>query len=187
MRSHYVVIVFIILNCLFVDVTGYTQITIPVKDSVGLKSYIIKKGETATLFYDTAYILNKRIFRLYKDTYNKASKGNLAWQQLSAAYTDLVQRQDSLIATKDRYYNSLKLSFDSLANKTSTFLAVEGSGLKEIKDNVKNATADLDSIKNSLNTALDKLKLQKKQKVNLVIGGFAIGVVCTSLIFVAVK
>lgn len=187
MNAHVVRSVIIVVSSLFFTTIANAQSTIAVRDSVGLRAYSIVKGESATLFYDTAYILNKRLYKLYKATYNRAGKGNLAWQQLSETYADLVQRQDSLINTKEYYYTLLKQNFDSLAVNTDNFLSREEKRLNEISDNIKTASSNLNNIKVSIDESLEKLKVQRRQKTRLVAGGFVLGGIVTSLVFLVAE
>jgi hypothetical protein len=165
----------------------FSQSVTPITDSTGLTAYLIQRGETGVLQYDSAYVLNKRLYKLYNETYNKASKGNLLWQEFARAYTKVIVLQDSALKSKDFYYNQLKQSFDTLAGRTGSFLSRTDDGLKEIDQRLANATGNVENIKTSINSALETLKLQRRQKFHLVLGGVAIGASLASILFLATR
>lgn len=152
-------------------------------DSLSLRAYLLSRGDTLTLGYDTAYLLNKRIFKLYSDNYQKVLKGNLASQRIIEAYDSLVTLQDSMLKRKDFYYAQLKNSFDGLQGATDVFIKKTDANLAGLNQSLATANQHLQNVQTSLDASLEKLKTQNKQKVKLAIGGFAIGIALTSLIF----
>ncbi|SHL39893.1 hypothetical protein SAMN05444266_103205 [Chitinophaga jiangningensis] len=152
-------------------------------DSLSLRAYLLSRGDTLTLGYDSAYLLNKRIFKLYADNYQKVLKGNLASQRIIEAYDSLVVLQDSMLKRKDFYYTQLKGSFDGLQGATDVFIKRTDANLVGLNQSLAAANTHLQNVQTSLDASLEKLKTQNKQKVKLAIGGFAIGIALTSLIF----
>src|SRR6478736_5473054 len=68
-----------------------------IKDSTGLKTYSVGKGETVLIGYDSAYILNRRIFKLYQDAYKSVKAGNPSQKKLMDEYERLIALQDSML------------------------------------------------------------------------------------------
>jgi len=163
------------------------QDVITVTDSVGLHAYIVKKNEIATISFDTAYLMNKKLFQLYKKNYNRVLNGDLSSSKIITAYDELVALQDSMLKTKEFYYQQLKGSFDSLAGNTNTFMDKTDSHLVGINTSLNAATTNLENIKVKLDDSLDKLKSQNNQKIKLALGGFTIGIVLASVIFLVAK
>jgi hypothetical protein len=166
---------------------SFAQNVTTLTDSVGLHAYIIKKGDVAAISFDTAYVLNKRIYQLYKTNYNKVLKGNNSTNTIITAYDELVALQDSMLKTKEFYYQQLKGSFDSLAGNTNLFMDKTDSHLTGISSSLNSASANIENIKLRLDDSLDKLKSQNKLKIKLAVGGFTIGVVVTAIIFLVAK
>lgn len=158
-----------------------------VTDSVGLHAYIIKKGDVAAISFDTAYLMNKKLYQLYKKNYNKVLNGDNSSSRIITAYDELVALQDSMLKTKEFYYQQLKGSFDSLAGNTNSFMDKTDSHLVGISISLSAATTNLENIKVSLDDSLAKLKTQNRQKVKLAVGGFAIGIVVASIVFLVAK
>lgn len=158
-----------------------------ISDSVSLQAFIIQRGDVVTLVYDSAFVLNKNLYKLYKETYNKSAKMNLVWEELARSYIDLIALQDSMLKSKDIYYHQLKESFDSLAGRTSGFLTKTDGNLSDITRSLDNATSNLDNIKTSINTVVADLKQQKKEKTKFAVGGFVIGLSLASIIFLVTK
>jgi len=177
-RAPVLLVAGILLSC-----TCLSQNVVPISDSVGLNAILIEKGDTVTIIYDSAYVVNKKLYRLYKDIYTKARNGNLVWQELSKAYTERIALQDSLLKSNEFYYTQLKQSFDLLAGKTNVFLDKTDNSLKDAGLSIDKVNANLENIKASLNDAIGLVKHEKTQQVKLVVGGFVIGASLASIVF----
>lgn len=158
---------------------GTTEIT----DSTGLRSYSVGKGDTVLIGYDSAYILNRRIFKLYQEAYKSVKTGNPSQKKLMDEYERLIALQDTMLKQKEEYYQGLKANFDSLASTSNRFADRTDANVTAINQSLANASSQLVNIKTLLDDSLNKLKQENKKKFKWAMGGFVVGVGVGSLIF----
>jgi hypothetical protein len=154
-----------------------------VNDSTALRSYAVVRGDTLLIRYDSAFILNKKTFKLYQETYKRVQAGNPQVKKLVDEYEALLALQENMFKEKEAYYQGLKTNFDSLAVHSNDFVKRTDVNITTINQSLSNATGQLNSIKVLLDDSLDKLKLQSRQKLKWAVGGFTVGIGVASLIF----
>ena len=188
MKKQVQISVFGLIFFLFLTVQGYSQRKpIEIDDSTGLHSYIVQKNDTVVIRLDNAYVLNKRTFRLLQDNYNRVKSGDPALKRLLADYENLIALQDSMLKDKEAYYQQLKTNFDTLVRASNTFITKTDVNIHSINKSLTNASDQLQNIKGLLDSSLEKLKDQNRLKFKAALGGFAIGVGVTGLIFLVAK
>jgi hypothetical protein len=180
------ILLFLAIGCFFTT-NAMSQRKLEMNDSTGLHSYTLVRGDEAHIVYDSAFLLNKKIYYLYKENYNKARNANPAIKMLLEEYEKLINYQDSMLREKNQYYILLKASFDDLVKNTNGFVDRTDKNAAAIDQSLSNATAEINNIKLLIASSLDKLKLQQKQKVKLFLGGLAVGIGVTSLVFLIAK
>lgn len=153
------------------------------KDSTGLHSYLVVRGDTLLINFDSAYLLNRKTFKLYQDTYKKVQNGNPAMENLFANYEGLIALQDSMLKSKEAYYQSLKSNFDSLVTYSNHFVDKTALNISAIDQSLSTATSQINNIKTLLDQSLDKLKKENRQRIKLAVGGFTVGVGVTAIVF----
>ncbi len=172
----------------FISTKSFCQTITAYDDSTSLTAYtILRNDDPLVIKYDTAYILNKKTYKLYNDNFLKIRNSNLATKNLMIAYENLNALQDSMLRTKEAYYQGLKANFDSVTNSTNNFVNKTEVNIRSIDNSITNATGQLNNIKESIDKSLELLKKQNKQKIKLIAGGFTVGVVVTGLIFIIAK
>jgi len=179
-------LVFTISLCF--SVAGFAQgKTIEMSDSTGLHSYSVLNGDTVLIRYDSAYVLNKRTFKILQDNYKRVQKGDPSLKKLLDSYESLIALQDSMLKTKEAYYQQLKGSFDSLVTGSNTFLNKTDVNITAINQSLDTATGQLNHIKTLLDDSLEKLKQESKQRLKIAAKGFAAGVAVAALVFLITK
>ena len=180
---------FILLAALFVSVDAMSQKRFEMRDSTGLHAYTLVRGDEGVVLYDSAFLLNKKMYYLLRDTYNRVRNGNTsaAIDKLFEQYDSIVNFQDSMIKRRDENYKELKTSFDNLANQTNSFVDRTDANLSSIDTAITAATNHVNEIKTMLAKSIKEIQLQQKQKFKLVLGGFTVGVGVASLIFLIAK
>jgi hypothetical protein len=154
-----------------------------ITDSTGFHAYTALKNDLLLIVYDTAYILNKRTYKLYKENYIRVLKKDPKIDKLLELYQETIEFQEKLLLDKEKYYQDLMANFDSLASTSNDFAYKTNSNINAINISLANATNQITDIQKSLDGALDKFKGQNKQKMKFGLGGFSIGIVVTTLIF----
>lgn len=173
---------------LLLAVTGFAQgQQKEMSDSIGLHSYTVFRGDTLLINYDTAYLLNRKTFALYRNTYKQVQAGSLSNQKILVAYDTLVALQDKMLKQKEADYQGLKKNFDSLAMASNTFLARTDVNVTAINQSLDRATDNLTNIKALLDDSLEKLKKESRQRLKIAVKGFAVGVGTASLAFLLLK
>ena len=173
---------------IFISVSCLAQGTIKAQaDSMGLHAYSAFRGDTLLIQMDTAYLLNKPTFRLYKSNYDKTFSKDVLTKHLIKHYDSLVNFQDSMLKAKEQYYQDLKQSFDSLATTSATFATKTEANAKDINASLIKVNENLNNVNRLLDDSLEKLKKQNQQKLKVALGGFSIGVVVTGLVFLIAK
>ena len=173
-----------LLGALFGFVHSQAQDVREIKDSTGLKTYSVGRGETVLIGYDSAYILNKRTFKLYQDNYKRIQAGNSNIKSLMDQYEHLIAFQDSMMKEKEAYYQGLKTNFDSLASTSNRFADRTDANITAINQSLSNASSQLVTIKGLLDDSLNKLKQEQKKRFTWALGGFAVGIGVGTLIAV---
>jgi hypothetical protein len=161
--------------------------TIEMKDSTGLRSYAVMRGDTLVILYDSAYLLNKKTFRLYQDNYKRVQNGNPSQKKLLEEYENLVALQDSMLKAKEEYYQGLKSNLDSLVTHSNRFVDKTDINITAINQSLSSATGQLNNIKTLLDSSLEKLRLENKQKLKWAIKGFTVGIGVAAITFLLVK
>ena len=153
------------------------------QDSTGLHAYSVLRGDTLVIGYDSAFLLNKRTFALYKNTYQRMQSKDPSTSKLISEYEGLVSLQDSMLRAKEQYYQGLKSNFDSLSSTATSFADRTDVNVKAINTSLTVVSSEISNIKALLDDALAKLKKQNGQKIKVAIGGFTVGVGVAALIF----
>ncbi|MBE7170234.1 MAG: hypothetical protein INR73_06575 [Williamsia sp.] len=157
------------------------------QDSTGLHAYSVLRGDTVVIGYDSAFLLNKKTFALYKNTYQRMQSKDPSSAKLIGEYESLINLQDSMLRAKEQYYQGLKSNFDQLSSTASSFADRTDVNVKAINTSLLNVGGEINNIKSLLDDALAKLKKQNGQKIKVAISGFAVGVGVASLIFLVNK
>lgn len=180
-------LLFIIAAILFSASCFSQSQIVEMKDSTGLHSYSVFQGDTVLIRYDSAYVLNKKTFKLFQDNYKKVQSGNPALKSLLENYENLIALQDSMLKSKEAYYQGLKSNFDSLVSHSNNFVDKTALNINAIDQSLSNATNQLNSIKSLLNDSLDKLRKENRQRIKLAVGGFTVGIGVAALVFLITK
>lgn len=155
-------------------------------DSTGNRVYTLKRNDHAVILYDTAYLLNKPTFALYRKYYESWITDRNSTRDLVFSFTSIIQKKDSLLDIRQNSYQQLKAEFDSLANKNLTFLNETDIKLKNASEHLTKATANLDSTKKLLQETQEQLKKEaRKRNANALkfgLGGIVLGLVTGLLI-----
>ena len=156
-------------------------------DSLGLRAYLATRDDTLLIRYDSAYLLNKKTFKLYQDNYKRVQSGNLSNQKVIVAYDSLVNLQDRMLKAKEADYQFLKKNFDSLATASNTFVNRTDVNVTAINQSLTRAEGNLNNIKALLDDSLEKIKAENKQRLKIAVKGFVVGVGVASLVFLIAK
>jgi hypothetical protein len=160
---------------------------VELKDSTGLNSFSVLHGDTVLIRFDSAYVMNKATFKIYQGAYLRIRKGDPTVKKLLQDYENLIDLQDSMLQRKESYYQSLKANFDSLVQGSNTFLNKTGNNIEAIDQSLTRATAQITAIQGLLDSALEKLKKESRQRFAIAVKGFAVGVGVASLVFLLTK
>ncbi|BAV07705.1 hypothetical protein SAMN05421788_10354 [Filimonas lacunae] len=166
---------------------AFAQTPTVIKDSISLQARLFTRGDTVVVGMDSAYIANKKTYKLLLDTYKRMQNQQPAYIQAFKEYENLTALQDSMLKAKEGYYKQLKAAFDSLNIHTNSFINRTDVNVNKIDQSLDKATENLNNIKLAIDSSLVKLKDQNKHKVKLAVGGFVIGVGVTALIFLIAK
>lgn len=178
----------LVIVALFLSPVCFSQAQfVDMKDSTGLHSYSIVRGDTVSISYDSAFVLNKKTFKLYQDNYKRVQNGNPSLKALLVNYENLIALQDSMLKSKEAYYQGLKSNFDSLVSHSNNFVDKTASNINAIDQSLSNATNQINNIKTLLNDSLDKLKKENRQRLKLAAGGFTVGIGVAALVFLITK
>src|SRR4051794_25287466 len=137
----------VIVRSIFFSNACSSQALVGVNDSTGLHSYSTTRGDTIVIGYDSAFVLNKKTFKLYHDNYQKVKNGNTTTTSLIENYEKLITFQDSMMKSKEAYYQGLKSNFDSLVNHSNNFVDKTAANINSIEQSLATATAQLNEIK----------------------------------------
>lgn len=154
-------------------------------DSTGLRVYTLKRNDHAVILYDTAYLLNKRTFALYRQSYENPLDYN-SGKEIVLSFMSIIHQKDSLLDIRQNYYQQLKAEFDSLVSSNLKFLDQTDNRLKDASGRLEKVTASLESTKKLLDETQEQLKKEARRRnanaLKFGLGGVALGLVTGLLI-----
>lgn len=165
----------------------YSQQIKEFSDSMSLTVNSIFRNQVVSIKVDSAFLLNKVMFKNFADAYEKNINQNELIKRIVTSYREIINKQDSLIKGKDTELIVLYNNFENLANRTSNYLNESNVGLVKIETNINSASSNIKNLETSINDALKLVKMQKKEKLKITLGGVAIGVSLASIIYLIVK
>lgn len=186
MKPHLFLQGILLLAGTFLSIRSFSQGR-EMNDSLGLRAYLATRDDTLLIRYDSAYLLNKKTFRLYQDNYKRVQSGNLSNQKVIVAYDSLVNLQDRMLKAKEADYQFLKRNFDSLVTASNMFVNRTDVNVTAINQSLTKAEGNLNNIKSLLDDSLEKLKAENKQRFKIALKGFVVGVGVASLVFLIAK
>jgi hypothetical protein len=164
---------------------------IEINDGTSLQFIKSYKGDTVLNHLDTIIILNKATFKIYKAAYDKVKTNNSSIKELLANYENLIQLQDDMLNTKEKYYQDLKTKFDSLAGNATIFIDKSSANILQISSSLGKAS---DNLVETQKLLLDSQKLLEEERKNnwkrtlkVGVGGFTIGLTVGVLFFLFTK
>jgi hypothetical protein len=148
----------------------------------------VNKGDTVIITCNSgAYILNQNVL----DNYRKALQNNRNYSEAIQTYAALNNTQDSMIEDQARRFNELKSKFDSLGNNTGQFLTITQSSLGQLSDTLSAVAVSLNQTKQLLFETQKLLETEKenkwKDRLRWGVGGFTVGLVATTVVYLLVK
>jgi flagellar biosynthesis chaperone FliJ len=156
------------------------------KDSSGTSIYSIFRGDTLFIQCDTAFILNKYTFNIYKKFYEKTRQGNSSFTGIMDSYESMIRQQDTMLKTKEIYYQQMKQQFDSLSGSSLAFMDKTSNSLQGISSSLDKATSSLVETQKLLEDSRKMLEEERKKRnartLKFGIGGAVIGALITALI-----
>jgi hypothetical protein len=147
----------------------------------------VNRGDTVIINCSEAYILNKNVINNYRRTL----QNNRGCTEIVKTYAALSNTQDSVISNQDKRFNELKAKFDSLGVNTGQFLTVTQGSLTQLGDTLSNVSRTIMETQTLLTQT--KLLLEQEQKnkwkdrLKWGIGGVGVGLVASTLVFIAVR
>lgn len=177
----------LVMCCCFAATKGYTQDRLKTfKDSSGTSIYSIYRGDTLLIYCDTAYILNKTTFSIYKKFYDKTRQGNSSFAGIMASYENMIHQQDTMLRQKEIYYQQLKQQFDSLSGSSLAFMDRTSTSLQGISSSLDKATTSLVETQKLLADSRKMLEEERRKRnsraLKFGIGGAVIGALVAALI-----
>ncbi|MGV3598005.1 MAG: hypothetical protein ACO1PI_09060 [Bacteroidota bacterium] len=134
-----------------------------------------------------AYLLNQNVL----DNYRKSLQNNRSCAEIMKTYSALSNTQDSLIGEQNNRFNELKNKFDSLGNNTGQFLTITQGSLNQLSDTLGAVAVNLIETKQLLSDTKLLLEEQKnnqwKDRLKWGLGGFTVGVVATTVVFLIAR
>ncbi|MCF6406885.1 hypothetical protein L3C95_28560 [Chitinophaga filiformis] len=156
------------------------------KDSSGTSIYSIYRGDTLLIRCDTAFILNKTTFGIYKKFYDKTRQGNSSFVGIMDSYENMIRQQDTMLRQKEFYYQQLKQQFDSLSGSSLAFMDKTSTSLQGISSSLDKATTSLVETQKLLEDSRKMLEEERKKRnsraLKFGIGGAVIGALVAALI-----
>ena len=156
-------------------------------DSTGLHSYIVMRGDTVVIQNDSSYILNKMVFNLFHENYRRSQQGSPELKKLFENYDAVITLQDSMLQSKEKYYQILRTSFDSLLLTSNQFIKRTDANVDSINQSLDSTTHHLNNINAKLDTSLKELKSVDNKKFKWALGGFTVGIVAAAIVFLVAK
>jgi flagellar biosynthesis chaperone FliJ len=156
------------------------------KDSSGTSVYSIYRGDTLLIQCDTAFILNKTTFNVYKKFYDKTRQGSSSFKGIMESYESMIRQQDTMLKTKEIYYQQMKQQFDSLSGSSLAFMDKTSNSLQGISSSLDKATSSLVETQKLLEDSRRMLEEERKKRnsraLKFGIGGVVIGALVAALI-----
>jgi hypothetical protein len=147
----------------------------------------VVQGDTVIIACNSAYILNQNVL----DNYRKALQNNRNYSEAIQTYAALNNTQDSMIEDQARRFNELKDKFDSLGNNTGQFLTITQGSLNQLNDTLAAVAVNINATKQLLFDTQKLLEAEKenkwKDRLRWGIGGFTVGLVATTVVYLLVK
>jgi len=166
---------------------GYSQDRLKTfKDSSGISLYTIYRGDTLLIQCDTAFILNKATFHIYRNYYDKVRLKSTSFQGIMDSYESMIHQQDTMLRQKEFYYQQLKQQFDSLSGSSLAFMDRTSISLKGISASLDKATTSLVETQKLLEDSRKMLEDERRKRnsraLKFGIGGAVIGALVAALI-----
>lgn len=156
------------------------------KDTSGTSVYSIYRGDTLLIQCDTAFILNKTTFNIYKKFYDKTRQGNTSFKGIMESYENMIHQQDTMLRLKETYYQQLKQQFDSLSGSSLAFMDKTTTSLQGISSSLDKATTSLVATQKLLEDSRKMLEEERRKRnsraLKFGIGGAVIGALVAALI-----
>lgn len=156
------------------------------RDSSGTNIYSIYRGDTLLIECDTAFILNKTTFGIYKKFYDKTRQGNSSFKGIMDSYENMIHQQDTMLRQKEFYYQQLRQQFDSLSGSSLAFMDKTSTSLQHISSSLDKATNSLVETQKLLEDSRRMLEEERKKRnsraIKFGIGGAVIGALVAALI-----
>lgn len=147
----------------------------------------VNKGDTVIIKCKSAYLLNQNVI----NNYRKSLQNNRGCTEIVKTYAALSNTQDSVISQQNKRFNELKEKFDSLGVNTGQFLTITQGSLTQIGDSLSNVSRNIQETQNLLSQTKMLLEQEQKNKwkdrLKWGIGGVGVGLVASTLVFIAVR
>lgn len=147
----------------------------------------INQGDTLVIGCSVAYVLNQNVL----DAYRKILRNNSNCTEIVKTYAALSTEQDSVIAKQNERFYELKNKFDSLGNNTGRFLTIAQGSLNQLSDTLGAVAKNINDTKELLTQTQRLLENEKKNqwkdRLKWGMGGFTVGVVVTSVVFLIAR
>lgn len=177
----------LVICCCLAMQHAYSQGTLKTfKDSSGTSVYSIYRGDTLLIQCDTAFLVNKNTFSIYKKFYDKTRQGNTSFKGIMDSYETMIHQQDTMLRVKEFYYQQLKQQMDSVTNNSLVFMDKTSLSLQGISSSLDKATTSLVETQRLLEDSRKMLEDERKKRnsraIKFGIGGAVIGALITALI-----
>ena len=143
---------------------------------------ILLNNDTVLIKTDTAYLITKNNFRLYRGLRNKI----ITASNVSSKYFEGLQYFEHQVMERENAYDTLKKRFDSLATRSVVFIDNAKEKLSDIdsiqmaiKTDIKNSQAAIDSAKRDI---VSSLTGEFYDRLYWGLGGAVIGIITGVLI-----
>lgn len=147
----------------------------------------VTRGDTVIINCNAAYLLNQNVL----NNYRRSLQNNRNCTEIVKTYAALSNTQDSVITQQDRRFNELKAKFDSLGNNTGQFLTLTQGSLTELSDTLSNVSRTIVETQGILKQTQmlleEERKNQWKDRLKWGIGGFSVGLVATTFVYLLAK
>ncbi len=188
---HNICLLTVLLSACFLQKSSAQNKLIDINDGTTLQFIKSFNGDTLLIHCDTILVLNKATFKIYKAAYDKVKSNNSSIKELVANYENLIELQDDMLNTKERYYQEPKSKFDSLAGTATIFIDKSSANISQISSSLGRAS---DNLVETQKLLLDSQKLLEEERKNnwkrtlrVGLGGFAVGITVGTLFFLFTK
>jgi hypothetical protein len=158
------------------------------KDYSVLRFY---KGDTIRVACDTAFLVNTATYRLYADVFRNFNANNSDVRRLAVLFDQSKELYENRIHQQTLEYEALKKQFDQLVQQSQTIvhqtsdkLITVDNTLNRIDRNIANAQTNIEEAKKLIR---EEMRLGNKQRLKWGIGGLAVGVATTAVVFAIVN